>query len=85
MENFDEESLFRMPDYRSQIGVYQSSNEQNRGFLIILSRDTGHVVGLEADPNNPSLLQNKFSTWFSDKDFRSEIENYREKITSGGE
>jgi hypothetical protein len=59
--------LFKISKFKRQTAFYQLSDKENKGFLALISRETGDVVCVEAAPTNVSDLQDDWATWVSDK------------------
>ena len=59
--------------FKRQTAFYQLSEKENKGFLALISRSTGDVVCVEADPNNVSDLQRDWASWVEDEEWRRKV------------
>ena len=73
--------LFRRAGFRTQLGIYQFSQKRNRGFLVLVARDSGYVACVEADRRNPEMLERRFQGWMSDDQaFSKMIEQCKKNV-----
>ena len=58
--------LRNLPRFLRQTAFYQISALENKGFLALISRESGDVVCVQASPNNVIGLQRDWASWIED-------------------